>query len=166
MDPILISFLVGTIGGALGGLLAAIAGATIMYSASRQFRAAILSFSAGFILSTAFLEMLTRALKSLSGWEIAAVVGGVLVGAAIRATATFITGHYLTGDLQKGEAGYRHAEARKIAYSLVIVNVVEGLTIGIAFVVGRGLGVLISFIMIFENFAEGISVSAELAQGG
>lgn len=64
------------------------------------------------------------------------------------------------------QTAYSGAQARKIAWSLVVVNIVEGVTLGIGFAVGQRLGLLLAAEMIFENFVEGMSVWTELAGGG
>jgi ZIP family zinc transporter len=159
---VLLALLVGSIGGPLGGLAAAISGTTILDRVPSRTRGAVLAFSGGFILAVSFLALLVRGIEATEGWELAIVLAGLALGGGLRSLATKVIG---APHGQHGEAAYRRKQARKIALSLAVVNLLEGIPVGVGFAVGLQLGFLIGFIMIFENFTEGLSISTELAQG-
>lgn len=166
MNAVLWSFLVGSLGGPLGGIAAGVLATTWLRRVSDRTRGGMLSFAAGFILAVAFLELVARALKEARGWEVAMVLVGVAAGAAVRG----VVSHLFEAGGEKSnsdgdQTAYGGGQARKIAWSLAVVNVVEGMTLGIGFAVGQRLGLLLAAVMIFENFMEGISVGTELARG-
>lgn len=144
MNPVLAALLAGTLGGPLGGLAAAWTGAAGVRRHGKRRRGATLSFAAGFILAVAFQELLARGVEQAKGWGVLIVLSGIAAGAAMRAVMELPFG-----------------APRRVALSLAVVNVVEGLTIGIGFAVGTGLGFLLLAVMVFENYMEGISIAAE-----
>lgn len=166
MNLIVVSFLVASVGGAAGGLVAGVAGMTVLRSRGERFRGSVLAFSGGFILAAAFLELVQRALEDARAPSVLLVLAGVAAGAAARATITSLVGAGggRDGSDRSVDGKYRSRQARKIGVSLAAVNAVEGITIGVGFAVGTGLGLLLAAIMAFENFTEGLSVSSELAQ--
>lgn len=162
-NPILLAFLAGIVGGPLGGLGAAIVGVTVLGRVAQSIRGAVLAFAGGFILAVAFLELIARALETSEGWVTALVPIGLVIGIAIRALMVkFVAG----SDPSNGDAAqYRRGQASKLSATLTAENLLEGLTIGVAFDADLALGVLIAALMTLDTFAEGLSVSSELAEG-
>lgn len=162
MSPWLLALLVGSVGGPIGGLIAAAAGATVLRDAGKRLRGALLAFTGGFILTVAFLELIRRGMETQQRWGLALVVGGLIIGAAVRALVTRLTGSSEQNN-SDNTGGYENQQAWRIAISLAVVNLLEGLPVGAGFAVGQSVGFLIGAIMIFENFTEGLSISTELS---
>ena len=158
MDPVLLALLVGTGGGLLGGLAAALVGVTVLPKVTQRVHGALLAFAAGFIVTVAELELLHRGLDQSQGNATLLVVGGFVVGALVRGATDALMGHRFRGDV-----GHERRQAWRLAVSLMIVNLLEGLPLGAGFAVGTGLGVIIAVVMILENFTEGLSISVELS---
>ena len=164
MSAVLWAFLVGSLGGPLGGLVAGVFATTWLPRIGDRARGGMLSFAAGFILAVAFLELVSRGLKEAQGWEAGMVLVGVAAGAGMRGLVArlFESGGQSS---DRDQTAYGGGQARQIAWSLAVVNVVEGMTLGIGFAVGQRLGLLLAAVMIFENLMEGMSVGTELARG-
>jgi ZIP family zinc transporter len=164
VSPILFSLLVGSVGGPFGGIAAAVAGVTFLPKSSDRAKAEILAFAGGFILASAFIEMLGESLRrSEKGpwWAAALVLGGVVAGAAVHAGVQHIWGSDGGGVGSDPDAERR--QAREISLSLTVINFIEGLPIGAAFAVSERLGLLIGFLNILENATEGITIASDLA---
>jgi zinc transporter, ZIP family len=163
LNPVLLALLVGSIGGPVGGLVAAIVGFTIMRHVRSSLRGATLGLVGGFILSVIFLELVARGIDDAEGWMLILVPGGVIAGVGLRLLVLRATG--ASGNEDDGQPGYRRGQARKLAITLGAENMLEGLSIGVSFAVDFRLGVLVASLMIFDVFAEGLSITTELAEG-
>lgn len=186
MNPILASAIVGFVIGPIGGAVATILGVTVLRGARDAVRSAALAFAGGFILAAAFMEFVRRGIETNGsiGLSVAVTLGGLAAGAVVRGLVSRWVGDGEPEDDNEGDSGQRgrepkgqdqHAgggdsqpasQARQIAVSLAVVNLLEGLPVGVAFAVGQRLGLLIGGIMVFENFTEALSVVTELSRQG
>ncbi|HET7321413.1 MAG TPA: hypothetical protein VFI96_02890, partial [Longimicrobiaceae bacterium] len=166
MSPVLYSLLVGSVGGPFGGIAAAVAGVTFLPKSSDRTKAEILSFAGGFILASAFIEMVDEALdrsRTEAWWVSALVLVALVVGAAVHSAVQRAHGSGSGADVTSDPDAARR-QAREIAVSLTVINAIEGLPIGAAFAVSERLGLLIGFLNILENATEGITIASDLAE--
>lgn len=128
----------------------------------------VISFSAGVLITAAFLDILPESFELRGGGEgdlkiilLAAIVGFLLFHLFERLSV-------LTS-CKKGECEnslHSHQGGRLAAASLVFHSLLDGVIIGLAFQGGMKLGILVGLAVIAHDWTDGVSVVAVLLPSG
>ena len=155
----------------IGGLVA------LWSKPSTLFMSGALGFASGVLLATIASEMLPNALE-LSTLPLA--MGGFIAGfALVYAFDLFIHRGVLVGEKaeQRPQVERFYKRHRRRGGKVTVLaggtsaeEVIEGLSIGVGFAIQPGLGLLIAFAIVIDNFSEALSIGEiirnEKAGGG
>ena len=122
----------------------------------------IISFSAGVLITAAFLDILPESIRLIGSSKIElillATIGGFLL--FYIAERLSILHSCKEGDCQN--ALHSHQAGRLSAASLVFHSLLDGVMIGLAFQAGTKLGILIGIAVLAHDWTDGVSVVAVL----
>ena len=125
----------------------------------------IISFSAGVLLTAAFLDILPESFEMRGGdikIILLAAIAGFLIYHLVERLSILPTCH-------EGECEnvlHNHRAGRLAAASLVFHSLLDGVIIGLAFQAGMKLGILVGIAVIAHDWTDGVGVVAVLLPSG
>ena len=127
----------------------------------------VISFSAGVLITAAFLYILPEAYELQGGGEslkiiLLSAIGGFFVFHVIERLS-------ILPSCQQGKCEnvlHFHHAGRLAAASLVFHSLLDGIIIGLAFQAGMKLGILVGFAVIAHDWTDGVGVVAVLLPSG
>lgn len=127
----------------------------------------IISFSAGVLITAAFLDILPEAFELQGGGESLKII-------CLATIAGFFVFHIIErlsilSACQQGKCEnvlHFHRAGRLVAASLVFHSLLDGVIIGLAFQAGMKLGILVGLAVIAHDWTDGVGVVAVLLPSG
>ena len=160
MSTLVLSFLLG-----LAAALADIFGGLILVraSAEKRFLRYFVALGAGFMLATAFLEMVPESFRLSFRWAPALVFGGYCVMQLLEHT---ITPHFHFGEeTHHGEFLSGHTSSSVVG-GLAVHSLFDGVAIASGFVLSHWLGWIIFIAIFLHKIPEGFTVASVMMASG
>lgn len=127
----------------------------------------LVSFAAGVLLATVFLDLLPEALESADG-NTHILIGALIAMAAFYFTERFLHGMHEHGHDKTSESHVRHHSNSR--YFILIGdgahNFVDGVAIGSAFLLDTGLGIVTTLAVIAHEIPHEVADYSVLVHGG
>ncbi len=160
MSTLVLSFLLG-----LTAALADIFGGLILVRASweKRYLRYFVALGAGFMLSTAFLEMVPESFRLSFRWTPILVFGGYCVMQLMEHT---ITPHFHFGEETHHGAFLSRHTSRSVVGGLAVHSLFDGVAIASGFVLSHWLGWIIFIAIFLHKIPEGFTVASVMLASG
>jgi len=122
----------------------------------------IISFSAGVLITVAFLDLLPESIQLIGSSKIELILLATIGGFLLFYIAERISILHSCEDGNCQNALHSHRAGRLSAASLVFHSLLDGVMIGLAFQAGMKLGILIGIAVVAHDWTDGVSVVAVL----
>jgi zinc transporter ZupT len=159
MSTFAISFVLGLV-----AALADVFGGLLLVRANweKRYLRYFVALGAGFMLATAFLEMVPESFRLTSRWTPALVFGGYCVMQLLEHT---ITPHFHFGEETHGEFISRHT-SHSVVGGLAVHSLFDGVAIASGFVLSTWLGWVIFIAIFLHKMPEGFTVASVMLASG
>ena len=159
MNPITTSILLGVAAALANGLGGAV---VVQTEWERRYLRYFVALGAGFMLGTAFLEMLPESLHLAGAKAPLLLLAGYFIAHFFEHT---LTGHFHFGEETHAEFPNRH-RSYSVLFGLIIHTFFDGIAIASGFLISGWLGWIIFLAVILHKVPEGFTASSVMLAGG